>query len=103
MLEVDDRKSKFLHRRDHRAKSLALRSKCMISSDMDFSSAFINAHYKWSCFAAAQPQNSKDVFRCNTKEPLLAITILTFWSLQVVSPSKSKSRRNMTSAMKPNY
>src|SRR6266576_6720761 len=36
------------------AKSLALRSKYMISSATDFSSAFTNAHRKWSCFAAAQ-------------------------------------------------
>ena len=29
----------------------------MISSDTDSSSAFTNAHCKWSCFAAAQQQN----------------------------------------------
>src|SRR6266849_5914764 len=37
-----------------------------------------------------------------TKERLLAITISMFWST-TVSLSKSKSRRNMTSAMKRSY
>ena len=82
MLEVDDpEKAQASTRRDSPAKIIgAAFEVIMISSAMDFRARLPTRTASGSCFAAAQQQNWRSVFRCTTKEPLWAITISMFWS-----------------------
>src|ERR1051325_7125106 len=67
MLEVDGSENRKLLHEETTIRSLVRRLKCMISS------ASTDARYRWSCFAAAQWQNRRNVFRCTTKEAWWAI------------------------------